>query len=90
MVGTNSKVNKIKRMLWSNISHWQEIIDEQNDGLLISTVNQSSSSANVQTVILKPNETNLEKKKLYQLMVNKSVNIINQLKAKKRQGPYLE
>ena len=73
IVGTNSRGNKIKRMPWSNSPHWQEIIDEQNEELLFSTLNQSS--ANIQTVILKPNETHWEKRQLYfnSWLINRSI-----------------
>ena len=69
-------------MPWSHSPCWQEIIDEQNDELLFSTLNQSS--AKVQSVILRPNEIDWEKRQLYQQLVEKSVNIFNQLKDKKK------
>ena len=69
----------------SNIPPWQEMIDEQNEELLCSTLNQSS--ANIQTIILKSNETSWENRQLYQQFVNKSINIFSQLKDKKRTKP---
>ena len=86
MVGTNSRGNKIKRMPWSHSPHWQEIIDEQmNDELLFSTLNQSS--AKVHSVILRSNEVDMEKRQLHQQLVEKSVNIFNQLKGEKKKKP---
>ena len=73
-------------MPWSHSPHWQEIIDEQmNDELLFSTLKQRY--AKVQSVILRPNEINWEKRQLYQQLVKKSVNIFNQLKDKKKTKP---
>ena len=82
---SNFKGNKIKRIPWSNNPRWQEIIHEQNEELLGATLNQNS--ANIQTIILKPNETNWEKRQLYQELVNKSINIFSQLKDKKKTKP---
>ena len=56
MVGIDSSGNKIKRLPGSQSPRW--VNDEQNNELLFFTLNQSS--ANVQSVILRPNEINWE------------------------------